>query len=105
MKISTKEKRAVERISTSKDLRFFHGCEFHSGTTYNISDSGMFISTTRCFPSPSKLLIFFHRENSLLAISARIKWVRRTNGSCNGIGVEIVNPRRDYLNFLENLKL
>lgn len=104
MKISTKEKRACERIRTSKDLRFFHGCEFHSGTTYNISDHGMFISTTRCLPSPSTLLILFHRENRLLAFSAKIKWVRQTNSSCNGIGVEIVNTRSDYLNFIENLK-
>jgi hypothetical protein len=98
------KRRTWQRIITSIDLRFFHGCEFHSGTAFNISEKGIFISTSR-YPTPnSTLSILFHTESGLLVCSARVIWVRKTNNSYNDMGVEILNPQKDYWSYIEDLK-
>ncbi len=99
------EKRIFERIPSSLAVRFPHENMFYSGTVLNLSEKGMFISTKRLFPAYSVFSITIKRENELLKVFVRVKRAMKTNGYYDGIGVEILNPQKKYLEFVENLRL
>ena len=74
---------------------------FYSGHVLNLSEKGMFISTRRFYPVNSILNI--HIENERANIFTGVRWCNVKSAYLNGIGVEILNPQEEYLEFIESL--
>ena len=96
------KKRAFERIPVDFEVRLPCGNMFYSGTVLNLSEKGMFISTKRIYPVDSILNIQMEKETVYLL--ARVKSFKKTDGNSDGIGVEILNPPQNYLEFVSSLK-
>ncbi len=98
-------RRSFERIPTSINVEFFcedRGC---SGTVKNLSENGMFISTRdMCFPFDTKFEVHIPVEESVLSIPVKVSRITKTSDSYDGIAVELLNPPRDYLRFIEFLR-
>jgi hypothetical protein len=99
------ERRAFERIPASVGVRFFYGNMFYSGTISNLSENGMFISTRRYIPTKTMFVVVIRAGNELLKVLAKANRVIKTNGSRDGIGVEILEPSTEYLEFVNKLKV
>ncbi len=99
------EKRAYQRILANIEARFFHDNMFYSGTVLNLSEKGMFVRTRRYLPSESKFIIVMRGEKEVLKILAKVKRVTKTDGYHDGMGIEVLNPSEEYLDFVNRLKM
>lgn len=98
------QKRSCKRMPVSISARLVLGNMFYPGKIENISEMGMFIQT-KLSPPPQAMFIILVRneEKNLLQFFARSKWTKGTDGLHKGVGVEILNPSINYLNFVKNL--
>jgi hypothetical protein len=96
------EKRACKRMPADIEVRLPYGNKFYSGTVLNLSEKGMFISTKKFYPSDSMLSIYI--DNEPVNLLSRVRRYRITNGHLDGIGVEILTPKKKYLDFIDNLR-
>ena len=98
------EKRAYPRIPSTISARFFFGNMFYTGTITNISERGMFIHTRMNLQMNSALVIIMRWHNLTMNINARIKRTSLRKGLSRGIGVELVRPSSQYLDYVCELK-
>ena len=98
------EKRAVKRIAANLETRLSCGNMFYTGVVLNLSEKGMFISTRRFLPSNTTFLIIIRMEDKLLKIPAKVKRLTKTDSFYYGMGVELLTPPAEYLEFVENIK-
>jgi len=96
------EKRAPQRIPVRIE---FHCCNIDCfGTIMNLSASGMFIKSKKIkFPIESQFEISIPLKDNLLSVHVKINRITNTNGYYDGIGIELVNPSRKYLDFISTL--
>ena len=75
-----------------------------TGTLMNISECGMFIRTNK-MPSPlhSQIEITIPLKDESINISGRLVREENIRGYYNGIGVEVLNPSQNYMDFVDNL--
>lgn len=97
------EKRTCEKIPVEIDARFFCGNMFYSGTVTNLSTEGMHINTKRCFPSCTSFVTIIRNGKDLLQVITKVKRLTRTNGCYDGMDVEILNPSKNYLDYVKSL--
>ena len=97
------QKGVCEEIAASLEVRLFCCNMFYSGKALNISPAGMFISTKKCIPAGSIFLVLFRVDNGLLKAFVKVKEAIITNGSCEGIDVEVLNQNQSYLKFVKSL--
>lgn len=98
------ERRSSVRVPVGEDVKICEGNLFFSGTALNISDRGMFIGTKKSFPLNAISLIVMRIKDRLLKLPAKIKRSTLETGFYDGIGVELIDPPRDYLEFLNYWK-
>lgn len=98
------EKRSCERIDANIEVRFSYGYMFYTGTIANLSQRGLFIRTKNRLPDNAVLLILFRLENDLLKLLAKVRHSDKSNSKYEGMGIELLNPQKEYLNFMESLK-
>lgn len=103
---SFKEKRAYERIPASIAVRF--SCDnlsysVYYGTVDNISKNGMLIRTGSCFSSNTNIRLFIYKEKILL-VNAKVRRLIKTEGFYQAMGVEVVGPDEEYLEFIDSLR-
>lgn len=84
-----------------EEIRISYGKLLFSGTILNLSEKGMFIGTKKRFPRDSISLIMMRLKNKLLKIPIKIKRATKPTGYYDGIGVELLSPPRDYIDFIE----
>lgn len=97
------EKRACGRIPVNVEVRFNCGARTYSGTLTNISEGGMFINMKDvCVPFDLELEILIPFEEHELHISADLSRIVMRPNSRNGLGVEIQNPDKKYMEFLKS---
>jgi hypothetical protein len=96
--------RTTWRIPIHLVVDFHTGEKACSGVVTNISEKGVFIRTSdlRCVSGPD-FDITIPVDNGKLHIPGRLVRSMRNDGEIDGIGVELVNPPKDYLEFVENL--
>ena len=99
------ERRAVERIAANIDARFLCSNVFYSGTVLNLSEKGMFIRTRKYFSSNTGFMVVIRSDDYLLKVMVRVKRIIMGATNDNGMGVEIVRPDADYLEFVNRLKV
>ncbi len=74
------------------------------GTVTNLSEKGMFISTKVSFPLEPQLRILMPLNKKFIRLPALIRSFGRSNNRFNGIGVELLGPPGDYLEFVNSLR-
>lgn len=99
------KKRALDRVHTCIDARLFHNHAFCSGTFLNLSEKGVFISAKKYFPVDATFVTIMRVGNEQLLVIPTVKWIKKINGMHHYLGAEILNPQKDYIRFVENLRL
>lgn len=95
------EKRGFQRKAQNYPVSFC--CcitEYYPGTLTNISEKGMFISTSISFPLESRLTILINTDSGMLNIPAKVRWLRKSTDMYNGIGVEVSELTNKYFEFV-----
>ncbi|MHA1942356.1 MAG: PilZ domain-containing protein [Candidatus Hodarchaeales archaeon] len=98
------DKRTCERIRKSICVKFVNGKSAYPGIIMNLSEKGMFIGTKETFPSKPKIEILIPLKKEVLKVHGKIKSFGSAGKIYNGIGVELLNPKKNYLKFISNLK-
>ena len=81
----------------------------YNGVIKNISEKGLFISTvTPSFPVDALLEIYLPADKEIIFIPAKdntIIWRTLVSDNlCGSIGLELLNPTKNYNKFLQRLK-
>jgi Tfp pilus assembly protein PilZ len=98
------QKRAFERIPAELQANFFCGNTMYSGTVTNLSENGMFIKTRMCFPFNSKFEILIPLKEEVLKVPTKVSRIEKTEEFYDGMGVEVLGPCQNYLEFVNRLK-
>lgn len=97
------ENRARERIPVSIEIKFNCGARSYSGTITSVSERGMFINMKDvCVPFDPELEILIPLKEQDISVSVSLSRIVMRPDSHNGIGVEIINPDKNYLDFLNS---
>lgn len=97
------EKRAFERIPARIEFHCFNIDCF--GTITNLSGNGMFIrSQNMNFPFAAYFELSIPLKKHELKLCARVKRLTKSRCYYDGIAVELVNPSREYLEFVSRLR-
>ncbi|MEW6599405.1 MAG: PilZ domain-containing protein [Nitrospirota bacterium] len=102
---SSKEERNAERIPASIAVRFTYNRVSNSlyyGTVLDISKSGMLVRTGNCFPSYTNIVLFIYKEK-ILMVNAKVRRLIKNDGFCMAMGIEVVAPNEEYLDFVDRL--
>ena len=98
------QKKSCERIPGSLEARFFCGNSLYNGTITNLSEKGMCISTGMCLPYNSMFEVLIPLKEKVMEVLAKVRWVKETNGKYDTMGVELMKPPENYLDFVDGLK-
>jgi hypothetical protein len=75
------------------------------GTVSNLSEKGMFINVTEMtFPLDIQFEVMIPRKGQTLRIPVNLNRIEMSPDSQDGIGVELLNPPKEYLEFVKDLK-
>ncbi len=96
------EKRAYKRKSAKIGIRLAIGNMFYSGLIVNFSEYGIFIRSKLCILPESMFMVIIPHDNKMLTVIARLKWVTKKGDYCDGMGVEIINPAMEYIEFTKS---
>jgi len=95
-------RRAFDRISARIDVKFLLGDKVYAGTVSNLSENGLLILVQ--FNSPVHLredfevLIIISKKRIMIPV--KIRRLADQYNNCCPIAVEVLNPPREYLEFV-----
>lgn len=97
-------KRFYERVHTSLDVKLICDRKVHSGVVTNISRNGMCINSD--LPNPSEMkscevMIHWHKE--VMKVPVKVLRVIRSDETSEGMGVELIQSPKKYLEFVDTL--
>ncbi len=98
------EKRAVERIESRIEVRFFYGDLYYSGVATNVSENGMYICTGICYPLKSKFEVIIPLNKKILKLPVKVCRQTRVGGIYDGMGVSLCNIPAGYMEFFDNFR-
>lgn len=103
------EKRTFERLPVNLQLRLFYGNMVYTGIVNNLSENGMFISTKVSFPVDSVFIAIILLDTHTISIPIKIRRTVRevdqlTGNEISGLGVSLLNPSREYLDFVSTTR-
>jgi hypothetical protein len=99
------QKRAVDRISSHVKIRFYCCNQVYTGNVMNLSEKGMFICTKNmCFPFAAEFDVFIPFEEEILHVPVKLSWIKSSLNSDDDIGVELLNPTQNYVEFVNSLR-
>jgi hypothetical protein len=99
-------RRADIRFPIKINVKFYCGDKVHSGMVTNISERGMFIETNEvCFPEERQFNLAIPLENEMAHFPVKINRLLNMKKGSYGIGVELLNPSPQYIEYVENLLL
>ena len=84
----------------------FHACDMdYTGTVSNLSEKGMLISVKEIhFPFKLRFTIVVPLDEKVLHLPATLSRITTSPDFRDAIGVELLNPCRDYMEFIDSLK-
>lgn len=98
------EKRYFQRITSNLYAFFYCSNTYYSGIVENLSFKGMLISTKNiCFPIDLQFDVYIPLPEIILRIPIKISRMMRLPDSFDRLGVEIQNPPKDFLKFVDSL--
>ncbi|MBI5409754.1 MAG: PilZ domain-containing protein [Nitrospirae bacterium] len=99
-------RRSSLRIPISLNVRCKAYNKVYSGTVTNISENGMFVKIKeKNIPEDAHLTITIQLKEDSLHVPVKLIRLKKNDGECEGIGVELSAPPQKYLDFVENLML
>ncbi len=98
------QRRAFERIPTNLQTTFLSDNTSYTGTVTDLSENGMFINTRVDFPFNSRLEIRIPLKEEILKVPVKVSRIKKTDDFYDGMGVELLNPPPNYLEFVNRLK-
>lgn len=96
-------RRSTWRIPIRLSVILNCGSRVCPATVTNLSETGMFISEVTGFAEDSQFDISIPLKEGVLHVPGKLVRLSKINGSKNGIGVELMDPPQNYLEFVENL--
>lgn len=105
MEVEFMEKRASKRINEKLPVRFAGHNTFYSGTVTDLSETGMFVNSEIYFPMQSEFEILVLLKKDILKVPVKIARIEKTGDSYNGMGVELLNLPKKYLEHLIKLDI
>ena len=97
-------RRSFKRIYGNFNARFFYDDIMHTGTISNLSGNGMYIEMDMClYYYKSKFNVQLLLINRTLDIPVKISRLEEKHGFYYTMGVELVNPPEEYLDFVASL--
>ena len=98
------EKRSYPRITSTVSIKFLFGKKVYLGTVSNFSEKGMLIHSALHFPlewsNNFKVLIIV--KDRRIAVPVKIVRLLEFEHYYNSIAVEVYEPPKEYLNFVES---
>ena len=95
------KKRAVERIPANLKAEFFWSDKINSGHVVDLSENGFLVKTDSCPAIRSKFDLNINLEDDVLKIPVKVRRIVNTD---DAIGVEIVDPPQQYLDYVNELR-
>lgn len=97
-------RRVSWRIPIQIHVTLYCGSRTYSGTVTNISESGMFIrSDEMILPKGSQFNVSIPTKEETLDVPVKLIRNVKKDDVYEGMGVELLNPPKGYLDFVENL--
>ena len=106
-----KEKRRARRIDDNLDAKIISAGKTFSGIVMNFSEDGLYMVTAAANNlvdiTPSTLVELKCKlpSDKKISLKCEVKWFQTKtspHGLAFSMGMEILNPPRDYINFIEN---
>jgi hypothetical protein len=98
------EKRAFQRVPVRIEFQCCN-IDFY-GIIANLSANGIFIKSKKItFPLESQFDICIPLKKNPLNVRVKINRITQSNGYYNGIGVEVLEPPRKYLELVNSLNI
>lgn len=98
------EKRTFRRMPVELEFHCFNINNF--GIVTNISEKGMFIKSQKIkFPLEMQFEIYISAKEETLNIPVRVKRITKSNGYYDGMGVELLEQPKKYLDIIKRLRL
>jgi hypothetical protein len=99
------ERRTFERLYAKLQAKLYYGGNIYTGTVTNLSENGMFISARMNIPVDSMFPIVLMQNGQSFKIDVRVRRTVKSSGhhietEDSGIGVMLLNPPQDYLEFV-----
>ena len=98
------EKRAYKRTNTNLPVKYFCENMIYNGTIENLSENGMYISTTNFLPCKDQIEMLMPLKEEMSRFKAMIRRIEKVNDVIFNIGVEILHPPDIYIQYVKNLK-
>ncbi len=99
-------RRASLRIPIRINVRFYCSDKVYSGIVTNISEIGMFIKTNEmCLPDDRQFNLTIPLENEMARIPVKVNRLVNMEEGNYGIGVELLDPPPQFIEYVENLLL
>lgn len=96
--------RSSWRVPVRMNVTFHSGGNTYAGTITNLSEDGIFISTKSLnIPPDPEFKISVPIEQQMVHLPAKVVRTEKTNGHYSGIGVELLNPPQEYLDYVDRL--
>ncbi len=99
------EKRAFKRINEKLSVRFPGHNTFYPGTATDLSENGMFINAEIYFPIQSEFEMLVLLKEDVLRVPVKIARLVKSGGIYEGMGVEILNLPKKYLEHVIRLNV
>ncbi len=100
-------RRCCQRIPERLDVKFFVGNSLCSGIATNLSERGMCINTDMYVPCGANIKLLVVSKEKILNVMVTVKRLKllMTDSFCNTMGVAVLNPHREYLEFVDHLRI
>ncbi|RJR15257.1 MAG: PilZ domain-containing protein [Nitrospiraceae bacterium] len=107
-------KRAYERIPVHIRTSFFYNNQSYAGTLKDLSLIGMYIEADQSLPVKSKAdllnpfksycVVHVPLRAGTLKVIVKIRRLVKVDNNLKSMGVELVNPSQDYLEFVSSIR-
>jgi hypothetical protein len=92
-----------KKIRMDVDIRYYPDSVLHLGTTEGVSKNCMCVNTRMHFPLNSKIKIVVPFNKDSLNVPVSVNNFLRTNDLNDTMSVEVANPTKEYLEFVDSL--
>ena len=97
------ERREQKRIPVRINAGLSIGKRFYTAEILNLSGSGMLIRANFNVRRGEPITVFLSTSKEIPKLEAELSRIGRKDGTCQEIGVKLIDPPRKYTDFVENL--
>lgn len=95
------EKRSYPRKPSHLFVRYSYGSNIFTGIALNLSKNGLFIKSVKGLPVQTRSDVLIPLVQEVLKVPINIQWMIKIDMNYSGMGVQVLNPPNEYLDFVE----